>query len=328
MKQKVLITGASGFVGFHLIEAALANDLEVYAAIRKSSDIKHLESYNINYTYPDFTSVEKLEKELQEKQYDFIIHAAGTTKAKNQEEYNRINSSYTINLAKAAATCSTLKKMVFISSLAAIGPLPQPGALINELTTPAPVTSYGKSKLLAEQSLKDIKLPLIILRPTAVYGSRDKDIFIILKTFTKGLEPYIGKKPQQLSFVYVKDLASATVNALFTPDAANGSYNITDGSCYDRYQMANITKTVLSRKTVKFHLPLPVVRGLAFVMEKTYSWFDKTPALNIEKLAELTAVNWCCDITKAEKNLNFKPIYNLEKGLTEALKWYKENHWI
>ncbi len=86
MKQKVLITGASGFVGFHLIEAALAKELDVYAAIRKSSDIKHLSSYKINYTFPDFTSVESLTRDLKEKQYDFIIHAAGTTKAKNWKQ--------------------------------------------------------------------------------------------------------------------------------------------------------------------------------------------------------------------------------------------------
>jgi UDP-glucose 4-epimerase len=329
MKQKVLITGASGFVGFHLIEAALAKGLDVYAAVRKSSDIKHLSSYNINYTFPDFTSIASLEEELKEKQYDFVIHAAGTTKAKNQDEYNKVNATYTINLAKAVENVGGgLKKMVFISSLAAIGPLKQTGALIDERTVAGPVTSYGKSKWLAEEKLKDLKLPLITLRPTAVYGSRDKDIFIILKTFTKGLEPYIGNTPQQLSFVYVKDLAAATVNALFTNDAANGTYNITDGKCYDRYEMANITKQVLNKRTVKFHLPLPVVRGLAIVLEKTYAVFDKTPALNIEKLAELTAVNWCCDITKAKTALNYNPQYDLQQGLKEALDWYKTNNWL
>lgn len=329
MKQKVLITGASGFVGFHLIEAALAKGLDVYAAVRKSSIIKHLDSYKINYTYLDFSSVENLEKELKEKQYDYIIHAAGTTKAKNQEEYNQVNASYTINLAKAVVKSGIgLRKLVFISSLAAIGPLEQTNGLITENKPAKPVTSYGKSKLLAEEQLKDIELPLIVLRPTAVYGSRDKDIFIILKTFSRGLEPYIGKVGQQLSFVYVKDLALASVNALFTAEEANGTYNISDGNCYGRYKMADITKKVLQKKTLKFHLPLPFVKALAVVLEKSYGMFDKTPALNLEKLNELTAVNWCCDIEKARRNLNFAPRYNLEVGLKEALDWYRQNQWL
>ena len=329
MKQKVLITGASGFVGFHLIEAALEKGLEVYAAVRKSSAVDHLQSYKITYTFPDFGNVDSLEKEIREKKYDYIIHAAGTTKAKTQNEYNLINATYTINLIKAAERCNdTIKKIVFISSLAALGPLDNVENLINENTKPKPVTSYGKSKLLAEESIKDTKLPLIVLRPTAVYGSRDKDIFIILKTFNKGLEPYIGKKAQQLSFIYVKDLAYLTVNSLFTSNEANGFYNITDGNSYNRYEMANITKNVLNKKTLKFHLPLPIVRVMALVLEKSYSMLNKTPALNIEKLHELTAVNWCCNIEKAINNLAFKPSYDLRLGLTEALDWYKKNNWL
>ena len=329
MKQKVLITGASGFVGFHLIEAALSKGLEVYAAIRKSSDIKHLSSYNVHYTYPDFDSVDSLAKDLKEHEYDFIIHAAGTTKAKNQEEYNRVNADYTFNLATAIVKSEiALHKMVFMSSLAAIGPLVNDGELINEQTTPTPVTAYGKSKLLAENRLKQLKLPLITLRPTAVYGPRDKDIFLILKTFSQGFEPYIGNKPQKLSFVYVKDLAAVTVNALFAGESANGEYNITDGKSYNRYEMANIAKEVLKKKTIKIHLPLGVVKGLAFLMEKSYGFLDKTPILNIEKLAELTAANWCCDIAKASTNLAFEPQSDLRKGLTEALEWYKDEKWL
>lgn len=329
MKEKVLITGASGFVGFHLIEAALAKGLEVHAAVRRSSDIRHLTAHDVKYVYPNYTSKEELERELNEHQYDYIIHAAGSTKAKNQEEYNRINAELTINLANAAAkTSNNLKKFVFISSLAAIGPLKQATGLITEDAVPQPVTSYGKSKLLAEEKLKEINLPTIVFRPTAVYGSRDKDIFIIIKTFSRGLEPYIGRTAQQLSFIYGKDLAELSVKALFTANDANGAYNITDGKCYNRYEFANITKEVLKRKTFKFHLPLGVVKGLAMLMEKTYGMFDKTPALNIEKLHELTAVNWCCDIEKAKNKLSFNPKYDLKTGLTEALGWYKENKWL
>ncbi|MCW3079391.1 NAD(P)-dependent oxidoreductase [Segetibacter sp.] len=328
MKQKVLITGASGFVGFHLIEAALAKGLDVYAAVRKTSDIKHLSSHKINYIHLNFNSVESLQKELKEKEYDFIIHAAGTTKAKNQEEYNTVNATYTLNLANAAANAGHLKKIVFISSLAALGPSDQTQELITEHKNPHPVTAYGQSKLLAEEQLKKLALPLIILRPTAVYGSRDKDIFIILRTFSKGFEPYIGHIPQQLSFVYVKDLAALSVNALFTSDAANGAYNITDGNCYNRYEMANITKSVLNKKTIKVHLPLPVVKGFALVLEKTYGMLGKTPAINLEKLNELTAINWCCDIEKAKTNLHYNPSYNLQQGLKETLGWYKQNQWL
>lgn len=329
MKQKVLITGASGFVGFHLIEAALNRGLEVYAAIRKSSIVDHLKSFDISYTELDFRSVESLKKDINEKQYDFIVHAAGTTKAKNLEEYNLVNASYTENLALAAVASGVeIKKLVFMSSLASIGPLSEGNQLINEQTIPRPVTAYGKSKLLAEEKLQQIKLPVVALRPTAVYGSRDKDIFIILKTFNNGFEPYIGSKAQDLSFVYVKDLARVSLNALYTSDEANGAYNITDGKCYDRYELANITKKVLDKQTLKFHLPVPFVKGLALVLEKSYGLFNKTPVLNLEKLNELTAANWCCDISKANKYLDFNPKYDLQKGLIEALEWYKENKWL
>ncbi len=329
MKQKVLITGASGFVGFHLIEAALKRGLEVYAAIRKSSIVDHLKSFDIRYTELDFRSIESLQNDIIEKQYDFIVHAAGTTKAKNLEEYNLVNASYTENLAIAAVASGVgVKKLVFMSSLASIGPLNEEKQLINEQTIPNPVTAYGKSKLLAEEKLNQIKLPVIALRPTAVYGSRDKDIFIILKTFNNGFEPYIGSKAQDLSFVYVKDLARVSINALFTNDEANGAYNITDGNCYNRYELASITKKVLNKKTVKFHLPLPFVKGLALVLEKSYGMLNKTPVLNLEKLNELTAANWCCDIAKANKYLDFNPQYDLQKGLTETLGWYKENNWL
>lgn len=327
MKPRVLITGASGFVGYHLIESALSKGLEVYVAVRRSSDVNHLQSYNLNYTYPDFTNAESLETEIRQMEYQYIIHAAGTTKARSADEYNNVNASYTINLAKAIVNCgSQVKKMVFMSSLGAIGPHLNTDAFLNESTLPAPVTAYGKSKLLAEKLLEAFEIPLVILRPTAVYGPREKDIFIILKTIKQGIEPYIGRIPQQLSFIYVKDLANLTVNALFSP--ATGVFNITDGNCYDRYELANITKKFFGNKTLKFHLPYDFVKGLAILLEKGYGYVNKTSVLNKEKLNELTAINWCCDISKAQAELGFSPEYNLEQGLKESLNWYRTNHWL
>src|SRR5689334_4358749 len=102
MNKRVLITGATGFVGYHLIEKALGAGLEVDAAIRKSSDASHLNSFNLQYIDLEYTSIDKLKVQLEERQYQYIIHAAGITKAKTAEGYNLVNAEYSRNLATAA----------------------------------------------------------------------------------------------------------------------------------------------------------------------------------------------------------------------------------
>lgn len=328
MKQKVLITGASGFVGFHLIEAALKAGMEVHAAVRASSRIDHLQGYEVQYVSPDFNNMASIREVLEDKQYDYVIHAAGITKAFSDDEYNTVNAGYTKELALAVKSAKVpLKKFVFISSLAALGPIAYDAqGPILEDSEPKPVTGYGRSKLLAEQYLRQIEgLPLITLRPTAVYGPRDKDIFIMFKLISRGFEPYIGRKQQRFSFLYVKDLAKATIEALTSP--STGTYNLSDGNVYDRYALADITKRLLGRNTFKLHIPTGIVRVLASTLERMPS--GKTaPALNREKLNELTAPNWYCSIEKSRTDLHFSPDYDLEKGLSETLQWYRANKWL
>src|SRR5690554_2342024 len=154
MRKKVLITGGSGFVGYHLIAEALQNGLEVYAAIRPKSKVEHLSGFNINYIYLNYTSVEDLRKEIEDKGYNFIIHAAGITKAKTLADYNQVNAEFSRNLALAATQVAMpVEKFVLVSSLAALGPIQDLTALIQDNSTPNPVTGYGRSKLLAEQYL-------------------------------------------------------------------------------------------------------------------------------------------------------------------------------
>ncbi|EJF08766.1 NAD(P)-dependent oxidoreductase, partial [Pontibacter sp. BAB1700] len=281
MKERVLITGASGFVGHHLVEAAVQAGLEVYAAVRPSSEVAHLQAFDIHYTSLKFNDSAALVKELEEKQYHYIIHAAGITKAKSEQEYNSVNADYTQKLALAALEADIpLKKFVFISSLAALGPVMYSDTTpIHEQSKAQPVTAYGKSKRLAEQYLAELQdLPLVVLRPTAVYGPREKDIFIVLKTLNLGLEPYISNKPQWLSFVYVKDLARAVIQALGA-EIHHACYNVSDGNSYDRYALATITKRILGRKAIRFHLPMGVVTVMARLLEAAYATSSKMPAL-------------------------------------------------
>lgn len=341
MKEKVLITGASGFIGHHLVQAALQEGYEVHAAVRPSSDIAGLKRIStdlqldtkgsLEFVYPDFSSKEALLPVLEAGKYDRIIHAAGATRAKNTAEYNLINADYTLHLAQAALLVSVpVKRFVFMSSLAAIGPVGYTAKTpITENTVPHPVTSYGKSKLLAEKYLADIKdLPLTIIRPTAVFGPREKDIFILFETLSKGLDLYIGRKPQWLSFVYVKDLVAVTMKALQEEKQGRSIYNISDGQEYNRYELANLFKELSGKTSYRLHLPLGLIKLVASLLE-TFSVFSKSaPVLNKEKINELTAANWFCSIEAARSGLKYEPQYNLRNGLTETLAWYKENNWL
>jgi nucleoside-diphosphate-sugar epimerase len=331
MTERVLITGASGFIGYYLVKEARAAGLEVHAAVRPSSDVSRLKELDPVLVTLDFSSVESLRQVLDQGQYSYIIHAAGATRAKNEAEYNRINAIYTKNLAEAAATTARpIKKFVFLSSLAAIGPLPyneqQP---ITENTVPNPVTGYGKSKLLAERYLSGFKtLNITIIRPTAVYGPGEKDIFILFKTLNQGLDAYIGSDPQRFSFVYVNDLVESTLAAMFNGPGGHVAFNISDGFAYDRYALADEFRKISKKNPLRIHVPFFLIAWLAGGLDFFYKYSKKTPVLNREKLYELTAPNWICSIDAAAKDLNYKPKYSLSQGMTETLSWYREQGWL
>ncbi|MEO7769263.1 MAG: NAD-dependent epimerase/dehydratase family protein [Ferruginibacter sp.] len=328
MSERVLITGASGFLGYHIIVAAIDKGLEVYAAIRKNSNIGHLDKLPLQFVTLNYDDIEDMSRQLADHKINYIIHAAGVTKATRQEVYDQINATYTLNLAKAAGkSAGHFKKMVYISSLAAVGPLPDDHLKITEETAPNPVTAYGRSKLLAETGLAEIAIPTTILRPTAVYGPRDKDIFIMIKTVSKGLDPYIGKTLQSLSFVHAKDVAEVAIGSLFI-NSAGGIYNITDGNSYNRYQFSDIIKIILKRKAFRFHIPFPMVKLLAWFLETTNGWLNKPSVINREKLHELAAKNWVCDISKAKKELAYSPKFDLRSGLEDSIAWYATNKWL
>lgn len=334
MKGKILITGANGFVGYHLTEAAQQAGFLIDAAVRKGSDttlLNTLTSPGIRYVYPDYSSVEALTSLVSEGEYDYIIHVAGATKAADLEGYNKVNVNYTVNLANAALTRGqALKRFVFISSLAAIGPVGyQQQTPINENTIPRPVTSYGKSKLMAEQKLSAMELlPLTIIRPTAVYGPGEKDILVLFKLFNRGLEAYIGRQPQILSFVYVKDLVAAIISALKTGEKQKLCYNISDGKAYQRYDLADHFKNLTGKKTIRLHLPETFVRALATVLGGISAISGKTSVLNREKINELTAPNWNCSITAAVNELGYVPRHDLSSGILKTIQWYKQNNWL
>ncbi|MCX6291004.1 MAG: NAD(P)-dependent oxidoreductase, partial [Bacteroidetes bacterium] len=311
----------------------LKRGYEMHAGVRKSSSRKYLADERIRFFELDFTDEKKLEQQFSDfskanGKFDFIIHNAGLTKAKKIRDYFTVNSVYTKNFIDALiASGSAPSKFIYMSSLAAFGPgVTQDPIRHND--NPRPVTSYGKSKLESENYLRSLNgFPFIIIRPTAVYGPRDKDVYILLKMLKSNVEAYIGFGKQVLSFVYVKDLVRAIFMTLESSHYQK-EYFVSDGAVYDSKMFNAIAKKHLNKKTISVTIPTSVVRPIAFATETIAALFGNIATLNRERLKEFEARNWSVDSTPLQDEIGFRAEYDLERGLKETIDWYKANGWL
>jgi len=320
--ETVLITGASGFIGSFLVGEGLKRKYRVYAGIRKTSSKQYLQDPETHFLEMDFSSVERIVEVLtrckQENiRFHYIIHNAGITKSSRKDDFYRVNFLYTRNFIEALRQTGMIpEKFLYISSLAAYGPgdpvTMEPVKLSDD---PRPIELYGKSKLEAERYLRSLdSFPWLILRPTGVYGPREKDYFVFFRTMHNGLETYIGRSRQVFDL-----LASRLVQK---------HYFISDGNEYDTEAFAAITRKVLGKKTLTLRVPETLVGGMAWFLEKLYGAWGSVPTLNTDKFRVLKSTNWKCEVRPLYDDLGFRPEYDLEKGVTEAIEWYRKEKWL
>lgn len=329
--KKLLITGASGFIGGFLVEEALRKNYEVFAAIRKKSNTEHLKDSRIKFIGLDLSDIDLLNRQLFEAPYfDYVIHNAGITKAIKKEVYFETNYTNTRNLIDVLLCLRKVpEKFIYISSLAAYGPGDEKLlSVIKSSDVPKPITSYGESKLLSEKYLMSLSdFPFLIMRPTAVYGPREKDLFTLFKMINKNIELFIGYKEQHLTFIFVRDLVKVIFLAMES-NQMNKGYFVSDGNVYDAKEFGKAIKEELGKKTIKLKVPLSIVKLIARFSESSKYITGKQPVLNSEKINELKAVNWKCDIQPLKDDFNFMPDYTLRDGINETLKWYKQENWL
>jgi len=329
--KKILITGASGFIGGFLVEEALKQGWEVWAGIRLTSNKTYLDNPAIHFIELDFSNKESM-KELfagfkrKSGTFDAIVHNAGITKTHKKHDFDLINHQYTRNFIEALILSESIPmKFIYISSLAAFGPgNEKTGQPVSSKSTPNPVTYYGKSKLRAEQYITSLTgFQYVILRPTGVYGPREKDYFVMYQTINRHLETYIGTAFQQLTFLYIKDLARIII-ALSASSISNKSYFVTDGNKYTTKEFSALVKTLLNKKTITLVFPKAIVKSIAWSLEQVYAIFGSVPTLNTEKYKEISCTNWLCEGDEIWSDLNLEPRYDLESGLKETIDWYKQ----
>jgi dihydroflavonol-4-reductase len=330
--MKVLVTGASGFVGSTLCEELNRRGLDVHCLLRKTSSVVNLAQAKYQRVEGDLNSLDALARAMDGT--EVIFHVAGAVAAKNREGFFEANSEGTKNLLQAAAKHGkSLKRFVLVSSLAAAGPS-QPGRPNLETDDCHPVSDYGASKLSAEREVLAMggDFPVSIIRPPAVYGPRDRGVFTFFQAVQKGILPLLGmQRPgsRRYSFVHVDDLVQGVaLVGLSNSQRTKDIFYVSGDGEYSWEDAMRLIALGLEKQTVVVRLPLTLMKGAAAACSAYTKAFGKVLPFSLDKIKEIEAPAWTCSNQKAKSEIGFEPYWDLPKGLMQTARWYKENGWI
>lgn len=320
--MRALVTGSTGFIGSHLTQTLLERGYEVYCIVRNPDKIRFLQGLPVKLIKADLSDKNSLRQ--IEWRFDYIFNLSGITKAKEPEEFFKSNYLGTKNLIEIVAEKNqNLKRFLHISSLAAVGPC-RNAKPVDEQTEPAPVSEYGKSKLLGERAVESFKdiVPITIIRPPAVYGPRDSDFLTFFKMIKSGIVLYFTEG--LYSLVYVEDLVEGIIVASVSENAEGETFFLSDSTPHTTDEIVSAISRALEKNPIKVKIP----KGIGEFFTKIFQKFDKKSIINSDKLKELIEPCWVCSSYKAERMLGFKAKTHLKEGMEWTAKWYKEKSWL
>jgi nucleoside-diphosphate-sugar epimerase len=323
---KVLLTGANGFVGSHLLDALVAQSIPVAVLLRPTASLRLIQSQlpRAEIHWGSIIDPVSLPPALQDVTH--VVHCAGLTKSVRRSQFHEVNQGGTRHLLEAVhAHQPALQQLILISSLAASHPATS-SSPASEEDPSQPVTEYGRSKLAGETEIKThCRVPYTILRPAAVYGPRDADFLHLFRAVQSRVAPHFGGGRQELSLVFAPDLAGATLAALNSTRAIGKTINVAAPGFISARQL---TVEIARQLGVRPFTPtLPAV-SLFPVCAACTAWSRITGRphiLSLEKYAELTAPGWVCRVDQLQATLGFTCPTSIETGIARTIEWYRTN---
>jgi nucleoside-diphosphate-sugar epimerase len=302
-----LVTGATGFVGSHLVDLLLERGWRVAALVRATSNLRWLEGKPVERVDPATSPLPDC---------DVLFHVAGTIRADTYAEYLAGNRDLAVRVFEAART----RRFVHVSSLAAAGP----GEVVDETTPCRPLSLYGRSKLAGEEEIwkRRERIPVTVIRPPVVYGPRDFGLYDLYVTVSKGLRPEIGG-PKRISIVHVRDLVEGIAAAAESPAGANEVFYLANGETAEISTVMGLVAAALGNRPLRVGIPDRVVRFLGALVEDAAAMVGKRSMFGRDKALEMTQKAWCCSPAKAGKLLGWTARVPLERGMAEAVAWYR-----
>ncbi len=328
--MRVLVTGATGFLGSHIADILKERGHEVVCIVRKTSNLRWVENKGFELVEASLSDIQTLEKIVEG--VDVIIHSAGLTAAKSMEDFVRANLSGTKNLYEAAKKhAPKLKRFLHVSSQTAVGPSKSLEEVSDELCEMNPLTSYGKSKKMAEDYIiaENGIIPYTIVRPPAVYGPRDSATMPMFKAAEKGIGTLIGFDDKYVSIISSMDLCRGIVDAAFSDNTVNETYFIGSENYYDWTTIINaMAKSAGKDKILKLRIPHSIVKIMGNVNGLIGRITGNPPVFDSEKSIDFIQKYWTCSVEKAKKDFGYEQKHSLEAGFKETYDWYKSNGWF
>ena len=334
--KRVLIVGAGGFLGSHLLEEATRREgVEVYAGIRESTSTRWFPKTPVNIVHFDFEDPADVERVLattlpEGERWDWIVYNLGATKCLRYKEFDHINHDILRTFVEALERTGMMPdKFLYISSLSAMGPGREGDYTpFSEQMIPQPNTRYGASKLKAEMLLQMHPVPYIIFRCTGIYGPRDRDYFLMFDAMRKGFDFSVGFRKQLLTFIYAPDLAVAVFEALEEAPVKE-IYNIAEPRAYSQAEFRRIAAEKMGRRLViPVKVPLWGTKAVSWICEKVGVVRGKPSTLNTDKYNIMKQRNWSADTRKAREAFGFTAPTSLREGVGRSIDWYRQQGWM
>jgi dihydroflavonol-4-reductase len=319
--KHVFLTGATGFIGHHLSQLLLDSGIRVSALVRNKLQLKDLP---MDLYEGDITRIESL---AIPPDVDTVFHLAGLTRARKRKDYFDVNEIGTANIVAATERDAPDAHLVYMSSLAAIGPSPSLAEPVTEESLPHPVSSYGESKLAGEKHVLGSDLSSTIVRPPAVFGQGEKDIFTFIQMANRGFSLFPGSSERWFSLVYGPDLCRATVGLADTFRGERTAFFAGYSEFFSWSSFRVAVAEALGKRVRTIRIPQFVIYPIA-VIQETVSFFTRKPALlNLEKCREIVAPFWTCDVSGMNQ-AGFFPATPFPQALEQTIQWYRKNNWL
>jgi 2-alkyl-3-oxoalkanoate reductase len=324
---RVLLTGATGFVGRHVADAFARAGFRVRALARSAERARHLVDLGFHIVYGDLDDAALLADACSDT--DVVVHMAALTHARTDAEYDSVNVAGTRRLLHAALQQQpTPSRFVYLSSLAAAGPCADVGGF-RVADAPQPLTAYGRSKLAGEYVVLEAaqRMEIAILRAPAVYGPYDTDLYHFFRLAKYGVIPVPTGPARPLQMVHVADLAAALVRAV-EAESARGVYHIAEARTYTWEEVGRLVSQAVGGRARIVRVPARLISGLAAASELLSGAVGRSSIFNRDKARELLAPGWLCETDAARADLGYEAGIPLDEGLRSTAQWYRQQGWL